>query len=51
MNNNETIAEIMTRYNECRAKFETRFGAEFDENLFHAWFTEQVARDGQEVVA
>jgi hypothetical protein len=44
----QAIAELMDRYNEYRAKFEARFGAEFDEVTFHAWFTAQVVGEGVE---
>lgn len=44
-----TLAELMARYNEARAKFEARFGAEFDEAKFHAWMTRQAMASTTEV--
>jgi len=42
MNAADTIRELMTRYNEARAMWIEKLGAEFDEAKFHDWFTKQV---------
>lgn len=38
---NDTIKEMMTRYNEAKEAW-INFHGEFNEADFHAWFTEQV---------
>lgn len=44
MTTQQAIAELMAKYNECRAKWVERDGDAFSEEDFHAWFTAQVAK-------
>ena len=38
----ESIAEMMEKYNKARQEWQDKLGIKFDEDIFHAWFTNQI---------
>lgn len=43
MRKKAALAELMRGYDDSRARWVEIYGEQFDEAVFHAWFTRQVA--------